>query len=95
VRSGGSASFILPSRRSAQHRVGARTGLRIPLDLQSKLLRVLHREIMDMQYATIERALARCNGQMYGKDGAAALLGMKPTTRWSRLSSLGISTERP
>ena len=53
------------------------------------------REIKDMERANIERALAGCNGQVYGKDGAAALLGMKSTTLWSRLRSLGISTERP
>jgi transcriptional regulator with GAF, ATPase, and Fis domain len=53
------------------------------------------REIKHMERANIERALARCNGQVYGKDGAAALFGMKPTTLWSRLRSLGISTERP
>ena len=52
------------------------------------------REIKHMERANIERALARCNGQVYGNDGAAALLGMKPTTLWSRLRSLGISTER-
>jgi transcriptional regulator with GAF, ATPase, and Fis domain len=51
-------------------------------------------EIKDMERANIERALARCNGQVYGKNGAAALLGMKPTTLWSRLQSLGISTEK-
>ena len=51
-------------------------------------------EIKDMECANIERALARCNGQVYGKNGAAALLGMKPTTLWSRLRSLGISTEK-
>ncbi len=53
------------------------------------------REIKDMERTNIERALARCNGQVYGKDGAAALLGMRPTTLWSRLRSLNISTERP
>ena len=51
-------------------------------------------EIKEMERANIERALRRCNGQVYGKDGAAALLGMKPTTLWSRLRSLGISTEK-
>jgi DNA-binding NtrC family response regulator len=51
-------------------------------------------EIKEMESANIERALRRCNGQVYGKDGAAALLGMKPTTLWSRLRSLGISTEK-
>jgi transcriptional regulator with GAF, ATPase, and Fis domain len=52
-------------------------------------------EFKEMERANIERALRRCNGQVYGKDGAAALLGMKPTTLWSRLHNLGISTERP
>ena len=51
-------------------------------------------EIKEMERANIERALARCNGQVYGKDGAAALLGMKPTTLWSRLRSLEISTDK-
>ena len=51
-------------------------------------------EIKEMERANIERALARCDGRVYGKNGAAALLGMKPTTLWSRLRSLGISTEK-
>ncbi|MBV8401513.1 MAG: sigma 54-interacting transcriptional regulator [Acetobacteraceae bacterium] len=51
-------------------------------------------EMKDMERANIERALRRCNGQVYGKDGAAALLGMKPTTLWSRMRSLGISIEK-
>ena len=50
-------------------------------------------EIREIERANIERALSQCKGQVYGKDGAAALLGMKPTTLWSRLRSLGISTE--
>jgi transcriptional regulator with GAF, ATPase, and Fis domain len=52
------------------------------------------REIKEMERANIERALARCKGRVYGKDGAAALLGMRPTTLWSRLRSLGISAEK-
>jgi transcriptional regulator with GAF, ATPase, and Fis domain len=47
-----------------------------------------------MERANIERALARCNGRVYGKQGAAALLGMKPTTLWSRIRSLEIATEQ-
>ena len=55
---------------------------------QDEATRVLTiREIKDMERANIERALRQCNGQVYGKDGAAALLGMKPTTLWSRRSS--------
>src|SRR5258705_3843948 len=33
-------------------------------------------EIKEMERANIERALRRCNGRVYGRDGAAALLGM-------------------
>jgi transcriptional regulator with GAF, ATPase, and Fis domain len=51
-------------------------------------------EIKELERANIERALRRCNGQVYGKEGAAALLGMRPTTLWSRLRGLGISTEK-
>jgi formate hydrogenlyase transcriptional activator len=51
-------------------------------------------QIKEMERVNIERALRRCNGQVYGKHGAAALLGMKPTTLWSRLRSLGISAEK-
>jgi transcriptional regulator with GAF, ATPase, and Fis domain len=40
----------------------------------------------------IRRALAACNGKVYGETGAAALLGMKPTTLSSRIKALGIST---
>jgi transcriptional regulator with GAF, ATPase, and Fis domain len=48
-------------------------------------------EMRELERANLERALAQCNGQVYGTRGAAALLGMKPTTLWSRLRSLGIS----
>jgi transcriptional regulator with GAF, ATPase, and Fis domain len=51
-------------------------------------------EIKDMERANIELALARCNGRVYGKDGAAALLRMKPTTLWSRLRNLGLQRQR-
>ncbi len=44
----------------------------------------------DMQRAYFERALARTSGKIYGDDGAAALVGMKPTTLQSRLKKLGI-----
>jgi hydrogenase-4 transcriptional activator len=30
-------------------------------------------------------------GKLFGADGAAALLGMKPTTRASRIKALGIT----
>ncbi len=41
--------------------------------------------------AHIKKALQRCNGRIYGKKGAAALLQLKPTTLQSRMKKLGIS----
>jgi transcriptional regulator with GAF, ATPase, and Fis domain len=38
----------------------------------------------------LRRALETCHGKIYGSDGAAALLGMKPTTLASRLKRLQI-----
>ncbi|MEM7202209.1 MAG: sigma 54-interacting transcriptional regulator [Planctomycetota bacterium] len=39
-------------------------------------------------------ALEQCEGHIYGEDGAAALLGIKPTTLASRLKKLGVSARR-
>jgi transcriptional regulator with GAF, ATPase, and Fis domain len=36
----------------------------------------------------LRRALESCGGKIYGRDGAAALLGLKPTTLASRLKRL-------
>jgi len=43
---------------------------------------------------SIEAALARTNGRVFGASGAAALLGMKPTTLASRIKALGLSRRR-
>ncbi len=42
----------------------------------------------------LERALERAGGQVYGKDGAAALLGLPATTVLSRLRAAGIAKKR-
>jgi formate hydrogenlyase transcriptional activator len=42
-------------------------------------------EIRHHERENLNRALALCNGRVYGPDGAAALLGIKPTTLASRL----------
>jgi formate hydrogenlyase transcriptional activator len=44
--------------------------------------------------ANIAAALTACNGRVFGARGAAALLGVKPTTLASRIKSLGISYGR-
>jgi transcriptional regulator with GAF, ATPase, and Fis domain len=38
----------------------------------------------------LARALSRTGGKIYGKDGAAALLGLKPTTLQSKLKKHGL-----
>ncbi|UTC62011.1 sigma 54-interacting transcriptional regulator [Treponema sp. OMZ 788] len=44
----------------------------------------------EAQIEIIERALSASNGKIYGKDGAAALLNLKPGTLQSKMKKLGI-----
>ncbi len=44
----------------------------------------------DAQRLHIESVLQRTNGKVYGEDGAAKLLGMKPSTLQSRMRKLGV-----
>lgn len=44
----------------------------------------------DAMRAHIERALRATNGRIYGADGAAKPLGVKPTTLQSRMKKLGM-----
>lgn len=47
-------------------------------------------EIKDHERRLIVDALTKTHGKIYGSDGAAALLGMKPTTLSSRVHRLGL-----
>ena len=47
-------------------------------------------ELRSLEAANIQAALKKCHGKVYGANGAAALLGLKPTTLNSRIKSLGI-----
>jgi formate hydrogenlyase transcriptional activator len=38
-------------------------------------------------------ALAQCRGKIYGADGAAARLGLKPTTLYGKIRKLGIQND--
>lgn len=44
-------------------------------------------EMLDVEKQNLKRALASCGGKVAGEDGAAMLLGMKPTTVYSRIKS--------
>jgi transcriptional regulator with GAF, ATPase, and Fis domain len=47
-------------------------------------------ELRSLEATNIQAALSKCHGKVYGANGAAALLGVKPTTLNSRIKSLGI-----
>lgn len=47
-------------------------------------------ELEDFERRNFMRALERCDGRISGEQGAAQLLGMKPSTLASRLKALGV-----
>lgn len=51
-------------------------------------------EMLELQKRNIERALRVCNGKIYGTKGAAALLGVKPTTLATRIQKMEIHRAR-
>ena len=48
-------------------------------------------ELRDLEAQNIRAALPHSDGKIYGDDGAAALLGMKPTTLVSRIKAIGVA----
>lgn len=49
-------------------------------------------QLRALEKDNLNAALAACGGKIFGTDGAAALLGIKPTTLASRLKRFGIAT---
>lgn len=49
------------------------------------------RGLAEMERRAIVDALCRCHGQVYGTKGAAALLGVKPTTFYGKMRKHGIA----
>ncbi|MHC5019904.1 MAG: sigma-54 interaction domain-containing protein [Planctomycetota bacterium] len=47
-------------------------------------------EMQELEKRNLQAALLQSGGKIYGDDGAAALLGLKPTTLASRLKKLGL-----
>jgi formate hydrogenlyase transcriptional activator len=52
------------------------------------------RPLAEVQRKTILDALQARGGKVYGRDGAAALLGLKPTTLYGKMRKLGIKIQR-
>ena len=51
-------------------------------------------ELRQLEANNLRAALAASDGKIYGPNGAAARLGMKPTTLASRMKAFGIATSR-
>jgi formate hydrogenlyase transcriptional activator len=49
--------------------------------------------LADIERQTILEALECCRGRIYGRDGAAALLGLKPTTLYGKMRKHGIKRQ--
>jgi len=47
-------------------------------------------EMLDQQRQNISAALKQCNWKVYGSDGAAALLGIRPTTLATRMKKMNL-----
>lgn len=60
----------------------------VPVQTDDRILTAA--ELRDLEARNIAAALARTGGKIYGDDGAAALLGMKPTTLASRIKALDV-----
>lgn len=68
---------------------GARRGARPSSDAEEV---VPEREMKRRERANMMAALDRTGGKIYGPNGAAALLGIKPTTLAARLKTLGLKS---
>jgi transcriptional regulator with GAF, ATPase, and Fis domain len=78
----GKLRFDFPEARSKQQArpIESTTPTRILTDL----------ELRAIEANNIRNALYQTRGKIYGADGAAALLGLKPTTLTSRIKALGV-----
>ncbi len=52
------------------------------------------RTLADVERAHVQQVLDHTGGKIYGDDGAAAILGLKPSTLQSRMAKLGLSRKR-
>jgi transcriptional regulator with GAF, ATPase, and Fis domain len=86
----GDLRFDLPSGGDRNDTAGLGTASRgcSPGEIMSEA------ELKHKERENISAALRRTRGKIYGEDGAAKLLGIKPTTLLSRLAKLGLKPIR-
>ena len=54
------------------------------------MLPAIGQTLRDQERHSILDALAHCGGKIYGADGAASRLGLKPTTLYGKMKKHGI-----
>ncbi len=62
----------------------------VPADAQSRTIHT-EEELRQREVANIIAALKQCNGRLFGEQGAAEVLKVKPTTLASRIKRFGIN----
>jgi PAS domain S-box-containing protein len=82
--------FDLPRLASASGLPSRASPPRIEEDEQLSL-----DELVDRERTIVSKALERSRGKIYGADGAAALLKIKPTTLVSKIKRLGVKRKTP
>lgn len=85
---GGKLNFELPT---GEQSLATEVPVAIPPDTESRVL--TEGELRDLERQNLLTALKQARWRISGPDGAAAILGIKPTTLASRMKKMGI--ERP
>jgi PAS domain S-box-containing protein len=82
-----------PFLLNLDHRVRRPSGADAKEDASAQHPIHLLRELKESEKDLVIAALKKARGKIYGGNGAAALLGMKPTTLSSKLARLGLRRE--
>jgi len=65
-----------------------------PSEVESQRTNPSKQSLAEIERQAILNALARCHGKVYGKDGAAAELNVKPTTLYGKMQKYKIKGSR-
>ena len=84
-----STALTVSSKRSLIHNTSDNTAINSPN--QSQLFSAQQHKLMEKQ--NLVNALIHCKGKIYANDGAAQLLGLKPTTLTSKLKRYDINRQ--